>query len=330
MSIGIHRGVEIAGVLQIESQVDVGFRNVRLRLDAAPIGLDRAGRVAQVFADQSKREPGAAIARSKSHGSFELDAGRLQFARLSQARSKRHSRFGEIGRRLERSSESDDGLRGRLIACRAAPNRAWSIGSAEDSAARAKASTAVFGWPALRSASPISRQPSTKFGKRSSRSSRTDRAFSSPDLDERHASQEGRLRPIGGQTGGALQPDSRLREISRRARHARSDDQRRRMIGAQTQAGVGPARGVVKAPAPERDCRRQLMRRRVVRSSRPGSDRIELPRFRSSRRGVPPKRSQTQTVDLLLALSSNPVISPRHIRAIALQSEHKPSGAPCS
>ena len=34
----IHRGVEIAGVLQIKSQVDMGFRNVRLRLDAAPIG----------------------------------------------------------------------------------------------------------------------------------------------------------------------------------------------------------------------------------------------------------------------------------------------------
>jgi hypothetical protein len=56
-SIGIHRSVEIAGVLQIESQIDMDFGNVRLRLDATAIRLDRAWRVAQVFADQSKREP---------------------------------------------------------------------------------------------------------------------------------------------------------------------------------------------------------------------------------------------------------------------------------
>ncbi len=193
---------------------------------------------------------------------------------------------------------------GRLSACSAAPNRAVSIGSAEDSAARAKASTAVSGWPALRSASAISRQPSTKFGKRSSRSSRTDRAFSSLELDERHASQEGGLRPIGGQAGGALQPHSRLREVSRSARHARRDDQRRRMIGAQTQAGVRPARGVVKAPAPESDCRRQLMRRR----SRGAESKIRS--HRTFRPFDPPgaefrqSASQTRTVDSLVALSS--------------------------
>ena len=62
VSVGIDRGVEIAGVLQIESQVDMHFGNVRPRLDALAIGLDRAGRIAQVFEDQSEREPGAAVA----------------------------------------------------------------------------------------------------------------------------------------------------------------------------------------------------------------------------------------------------------------------------
>jgi hypothetical protein len=109
-SVRIHRGVEIAGVLQIESQIDVGFRNIGLRLDAAAIGLDRAWRIAQVFAGQSEREPSAAIARAKLYGMFKLSAGQLRFARLSQARCKRRPRFDEIGRRLKRSPESDDGL----------------------------------------------------------------------------------------------------------------------------------------------------------------------------------------------------------------------------
>ena len=86
------------------------FGNVRLGLDASAIGVDRSRRIAQVFANQSEGEPGAAVARSKSHGSFELDARRLQFTRLSQARSKRRSRFGKVGRRLERSSKSHAGL----------------------------------------------------------------------------------------------------------------------------------------------------------------------------------------------------------------------------
>ena len=60
-----NRGVEIAGVLQIESQIDMDFGNVRLRLNATAIGLNRAWRVAQIFADQSKREPSAPIALSK-------------------------------------------------------------------------------------------------------------------------------------------------------------------------------------------------------------------------------------------------------------------------
>jgi hypothetical protein len=111
----IHRGVEIAGVLQIESQIDVGFRNIRLHLDAAAIGLDRARRIAQVFADQSKREPSAAIARTKLYGLFKLSAGQLRFAGLSQARSKRRSRFDEIGRRLKRSLKSNDSFLGRLV-----------------------------------------------------------------------------------------------------------------------------------------------------------------------------------------------------------------------
>src|SRR5580698_2220404 len=110
MPVGIHCGVEIAGVLQIESQIDVDFRNLGLRLDAAAIGLDRARRIAQVFADQSKREPSAAIARTKLYGLFKLSAGQLRFAGLSQARSKRRSRFDEIGRRLKRSPESNDRL----------------------------------------------------------------------------------------------------------------------------------------------------------------------------------------------------------------------------
>ena len=88
----------------------MGFRNIRLRFDAAAIGLDRAWRIAQVFADQSKREPSAAIARMKLYGLFKLSAGQSRFARLSQARAKRRSRFDEIGRRLKRSPESDDGL----------------------------------------------------------------------------------------------------------------------------------------------------------------------------------------------------------------------------
>ena len=61
----------------------MGFRNVRLRLDAPAISLNRAWRIAQVFADQSKREPGAPIAWSKRYGSFELGAGQLRFAGLS-------------------------------------------------------------------------------------------------------------------------------------------------------------------------------------------------------------------------------------------------------
>ena len=109
-SVRIHRGGEIAGVLQIESQIDVGFRNIRLRFDAAAVGLNRAWRVAQVLADQSERKPSAAIARTKLYGLFKLSARRLRFARLSQTRSKRRSRFDEIGRRLKRSPKSNDGL----------------------------------------------------------------------------------------------------------------------------------------------------------------------------------------------------------------------------
>ena len=52
----------------------------------------------------------AAVARQKSYGSFKLDAGQLQCARLTQARSNRHSRFGKIGRRSKRPSKSDDSL----------------------------------------------------------------------------------------------------------------------------------------------------------------------------------------------------------------------------
>ena len=88
----------------------MGLGNVRLDLDAAPVGLDRARRVAQVFADQPKREPDAAIVRPKGQGSFELGPGRLPFARLSQARSKRGSRFGKVRRRFKRPSEGDDRL----------------------------------------------------------------------------------------------------------------------------------------------------------------------------------------------------------------------------
>ena len=154
---------------------------------------------------------------------------------------------------------------GRLSACRAAPNRALSIGSAEDSAARAKASTAIFGWPALRSASPISRQPSTKFGKRRSRSSRADPAFSSLDsMSVRQARKAASARSGAKRTARS----NHIRACARlpAARHARRDDQRRYMIGAQAQARVGPARGVFKSTASERDCRRQLMRRRILRS----------------------------------------------------------------
>ena len=92
----------------------MGFRNVRLRLDAAPIGQNRARRIAQVFTDQSEREPRAAIARPKSEGSFKLDAGRLEFAQLSQAGAKRRSGFDKIGRRLKRPSKSSDSLPGAV------------------------------------------------------------------------------------------------------------------------------------------------------------------------------------------------------------------------
>ena len=123
-SIGIHRSVEIAGVLQIESQIDMDFGNVRLRLDATAIRLDRAWRVAQVFADQSKREPSAAVARQKSYGSFKLDAGQLQCARLTQARSNRHSGFGKVGRRSKRRRKATIASRRRLIVWSAAPSLA--------------------------------------------------------------------------------------------------------------------------------------------------------------------------------------------------------------
>src|ERR1700722_2249828 len=54
------------------------------------------------------------------------------------------------------------------------------------------------------------------------------------------------------------------------------------MIGAQSQARIRPARGVFKSPATERDCRRQLMRCRVLRS------RIQDPTAHSRRAFGPP------------------------------------------
>jgi hypothetical protein len=83
-------------------------------------------------------------------------------------------------------------------------------------------------------------------------------------LNEHHASQESRLRPIGGEVAGALQPNSRLGGVTRRARRARSRDQRWRMIRAQRQTGIRPAQSIIDAPTLERDCRSQLMRRRVI------------------------------------------------------------------
>ena len=157
-------------------------------------------------------------------------------------------------------------------------------------AARAKASAAVSACPALRSAFPTSRQPSTKFGKRMQQIFKDRPGFRIARFNERHATQEGELRPIRGNAAGAVQPQPRLRKVSRRARHARRQDQRRRMIRAQTQAGVRPARGVVNASAPERDCRRQLMRRRVLRS------RIQDPVAQNFRPLDPPGAEFSQSV----------------------------------
>ena len=225
MPVGIHCGVEIAGVLQIESQIDVGFRNIRLRLDAAAIGLDRAWRIAQVFADQSEREPSAAIARTKLYGLFKLSAGQLRFARLSQARSKRRSRFDEIGRRLKRSPESDDGLMRAVERLESgAPSRiVRRIGRRFRGARKGEHGNlrlASF-TKRLRDLAPaidVIWKPHEQVFKNRPR-------FFAARLDERHAAQEGGLRPIGGQTGGGLRPGSRLRKIARGARHARSDDQ---------------------------------------------------------------------------------------------------------
>ena len=164
----------------------MGLGNVRLRLDAQPIGSDRARRIAQVFADKPEREPGAAVLRPKSCGSFKFGAGQMEFARLSQARSERGSGFSKIGRRLKRPSESDDRLPRavdrlqRRAQSRVRPSDRPKIRPR----AQRRARPSRVG-PPLRSASPISRQPSTKFGKRTNRSSRTDRAFPSSELDER-------------------------------------------------------------------------------------------------------------------------------------------------
>jgi len=247
VSIGIHRGVEIAGVLQIEPQVDVGFRDVRLRLYAPAIGMDRAWRVTQVLADQSKREPGAAVARSDIQDSFELDASGLQFARLPQACSKRQSCFDEIGRRVERSPKSDAGLarpvdrlqrraQSRMIH---RIQRSFSrAGEGEHRRFRLTCSVERLAdlAPALDKVWKAHEQV-FKFGPR----------FLIPRLDERQAVQERSLGSIGGQARGGFGPDSRLCKIFCRARRACREDQRRRMIGAQTQAGLCQARSAIVA-----------------------------------------------------------------------------------
>ena len=169
-------------------------------------------------ANQARPSPGR---RSRARSSS--DAGRLQFARLSQARAKRHSRFDEVRRRLERPPESGD----RLLAGGRSPAEPRPI--ARGPSDRPKIPPRAQRRPRLssrglllRSASPISRQPSTKFGKRSSRSSRTDRAFSSPDSMSVTQVRKAASGRSGARRRGALEPQFAPARRSPAARAARA------------------------------------------------------------------------------------------------------------
>src|ERR1700729_3668004 len=98
------------------------------------------------------------------------------------------------------------------------------------------------------------------------------------------------------------------------------------MIGAQTQAGVGPARRLVEAPASERDCRRQLMRRWVLWT------RVQDPIARSCRAFDPPSAQLRQSVlKRRLPIGSwlcHRVPSSAPYSSDRFQREHKPNEAP--